>query len=111
MSVSNPTLITFVIYIAAMVLIGLMAYRSTNNLSDYILGGRSLGSVVTAFGFVTVFTNHGHVARCRVVVVGIQPAAARDGEGVSPAVTGAVAELEDCFAGLLGGGAPGGAPA
>jgi sodium/proline symporter len=48
MSVSNPTLITFVIYIAAMVLIGLMAYRSTNNLSDYILGGRSLGSVVTA---------------------------------------------------------------
>ena len=32
MSVSNPTLITFVIYIAAMVLIGLMAYRSTNNL-------------------------------------------------------------------------------
>ncbi|MDY7563029.1 sodium/proline symporter PutP [Pseudomonas sp. 10B1] len=48
MTVSNPTLITFVIYIAAMVLIGLMAYRSTNNLSDYILGGRSLGSVVTA---------------------------------------------------------------
>jgi Na+/proline symporter len=28
MSVSNPTLITFVIYIAAMVLIGFMAYRS-----------------------------------------------------------------------------------
>jgi sodium/proline symporter len=48
MSVSNPTLITFVIYIAAMVLIGFVAYRSTNNLSDYILGGRSLGSVVTA---------------------------------------------------------------
>ena len=48
MSVINPTLITFVIYIAAMVLIGFMAYRSTNNLSDYILGGRSLGSVVTA---------------------------------------------------------------
>ena len=48
MIVSNPTLITFVIYISAMVLIGFMAYRSTNNLSDYILGGRSLGSVVTA---------------------------------------------------------------
>jgi hypothetical protein len=29
MSVSNPTLITFVIYIAAMVLIGLMAYPPT----------------------------------------------------------------------------------
>ncbi|WP_277963737.1 sodium/proline symporter PutP [Pseudomonas sp. RIT-To-2] len=48
MGVSNPTLITFVIYIAAMVLIGLVAYRATHNLSDYILGGRSLGSVVTA---------------------------------------------------------------
>ncbi|MDR3013784.1 MAG: sodium/proline symporter PutP [Delftia acidovorans] len=48
MSVNTPTLITFVIYIAAMVLIGLAAYRSTNNFSDYILGGRSLGSFVTA---------------------------------------------------------------
>ncbi|MCU9950546.1 sodium/proline symporter PutP [Pseudomonas sp. PDM13] len=48
MSMSNPMLITFVIYIAAMVLIGFAAYRSTNNLSDYILGGRSLGSFVTA---------------------------------------------------------------
>ncbi|MEX5624044.1 hypothetical protein ABFV62_28360, partial [Pseudomonas syringae] len=44
----NPITITFVIYIAAMVLIGFAAYRATNNLSDYILGGRSLGSVVTA---------------------------------------------------------------
>lgn len=48
MNMTNPTLITFVVYIAAMVLIGLVAYRSTNNLSDYILGGRSLGSFVTA---------------------------------------------------------------
>ncbi|WP_290872961.1 sodium/proline symporter PutP [Aquabacterium sp.] len=48
MSFTNPTLITFVIYIAAMVLIGFAAYRSTENLSDYILGGRSLGSFVTA---------------------------------------------------------------
>ena len=44
----SPITITFVIYIAVMVLIGFMAYRSTKNLSDYILGGRSLGSVVTA---------------------------------------------------------------
>lgn len=48
MSAANPTLITFLIYIAAMVLIGFIAWRSTRNLSDYILGGRSLGSVVTA---------------------------------------------------------------
>ena len=44
----NPITVTFVIYIAVMVLIGFAAYRSTKNLSDYILGGRSLGSVVTA---------------------------------------------------------------
>lgn len=41
-------LVTFVVYIAAMVLIGLIAYMRTKNLSDYILGGRSLGSFVTA---------------------------------------------------------------
>lgn len=44
----NPTLVTFIFYIVAMVAIGLYAYRATNNFSDYILGGRSLGSVVTA---------------------------------------------------------------
>ncbi|WPO99587.1 sodium/proline symporter PutP [Pseudomonas sp. HR96] len=48
MSASLPTLVTFVIYLVLMVMIGLYAYRSTNNLSDYILGGRRLGSVVTA---------------------------------------------------------------
>lgn len=31
-----------------MILIGFIAYRVTNNLSDYILGGRRLGSFVTA---------------------------------------------------------------
>lgn len=48
MTASTPMLITFVVYIAAMVLIGLVAYLRTKNLSDYILGGRSLGSFVTA---------------------------------------------------------------
>lgn len=48
MSVNTPTLITFLIYIFGMILIGLLAYRATNNFSDYILGGRRLGSVVTA---------------------------------------------------------------
>ena len=46
MNMSNPTLITFVIYIAAMILIGFIAYRATRNFDDYILGGRSLGSPV-----------------------------------------------------------------
>src|SRR5574344_1914940 len=48
MQLSNPTTITFVIYIFAMVGIGFAAWRYTRNLSDYILGGRSLGSFVTA---------------------------------------------------------------
>lgn len=48
MTLGNPTLITFVVYIIAMVLIGLFAWHRTQNLSDYILGGRSLGSLVTA---------------------------------------------------------------
>jgi sodium/proline symporter len=48
MTASTPMLVTFVVYIAAMVLIGLVAYLRTKNLSDYILGGRSLGSFVTA---------------------------------------------------------------
>jgi len=48
MTASTPMLVTFVVYIMAMVLIGFIAYRATKNFSDYILGGRSLGSVVTA---------------------------------------------------------------
>ncbi len=44
----EPTTIMFLIYIVGMILIGFIAYRVTNNLSDYILGGRSLGSFVTA---------------------------------------------------------------
>ena len=48
MSHLNPTLVTFIFYILAMLAIGLYAYKSTHNFDEYILGGRSLGSVVTA---------------------------------------------------------------
>ena len=48
MSYFDPTLIMFMVYIVAMVLIGLFAYRATSDFSDYILGGRSLGGFVTA---------------------------------------------------------------
>ncbi|KAA8734989.1 sodium/proline symporter PutP [Acinetobacter qingfengensis] len=48
MELFNPTVITFILYIIGMVGIGLYAYRATRNFSDYILGGRSLGSFVTA---------------------------------------------------------------
>lgn len=39
---------TFTVYICLMMLIGYLAYRQTKDLSDYILGGRRLGSWVTA---------------------------------------------------------------
>lgn len=43
MSIHLSTLITFTAYLGAMLWIGVWAYRKTNDLSDYILGGRSLG--------------------------------------------------------------------
>lgn len=48
MTISTPMLIMFTVYISIMLLIGYLAYRSTKSFDDYILGGRRLGSVVTA---------------------------------------------------------------
>ncbi|AKC32029.1 sodium/proline symporter PutP [Candidatus Pantoea carbekii] len=48
MNVNTPMLITFIIYILGMILIGFIAYYSTSGFEDYMLGGRSLGTVVTA---------------------------------------------------------------
>ncbi|VVE07383.1 sodium/proline symporter [Pandoraea horticolens] len=48
MSLWNPTAVSFTVYLLLMLVIGWLGYRSTNNLSDYILGGRRLGSFVTA---------------------------------------------------------------
>ena len=48
MSPSSPLYITFGLYILAMIGIGFAAWRRTRSLDDYILGGRSLGSFVTA---------------------------------------------------------------
>ena len=48
MTASTPLLVTFSVYLLAMVAIGFVAWRSTKNFDDYILGGRSLGSYVTA---------------------------------------------------------------
>jgi sodium/proline symporter len=47
---SNETLqmISIGIYLAAMLFIGWYSYRKTSNLTDYMLGGRSLGPAVTA---------------------------------------------------------------
>ena len=40
--------LTFIVYICGMLAIGWVAYQRTGNLADYILGGRKLGSWVTA---------------------------------------------------------------
>jgi sodium/proline symporter len=48
MSASTPLLVTFAAYLLLMVGIGLWAWRRTRSFDDYILGGRSLGSYVTA---------------------------------------------------------------
>lgn len=44
----DPSSLTFIFYILAMVFIGFLGWRNTSDLSDYILGGRRLGAVVTA---------------------------------------------------------------
>ncbi|WP_408009170.1 sodium/proline symporter PutP [Pseudalkalibacillus sp. A8] len=48
MGIDTPTLITFIIYLVVMLAIGVVSYRLTSNLSDYVLGGRSLTPGVAA---------------------------------------------------------------
>lgn len=48
MSIETPTLVTFIVYLVGMLAIGLVAYKMTSNLSDYVLGGRRLGGSVAA---------------------------------------------------------------
>lgn len=44
----DPTIITFIIYLVVILGIGIVAYLRTKDFSDYILGGRSFGPLVTA---------------------------------------------------------------
>ncbi|UVD80422.1 hypothetical protein NWE55_03905 [Myroides albus] len=44
----DPTIITFTIYLVLVLGIGVIAYLRTKDFSDYILGGRSFGPLVTA---------------------------------------------------------------
>ncbi|PXZ08492.1 sodium/proline symporter PutP [Gilliamella apicola] len=48
MKMSLPMIVTFAVYILGMIAIGFFAFRATRNFGDYILGGRRIGSVVTA---------------------------------------------------------------
>jgi sodium/proline symporter len=48
MTIELPVLITFFGYLILMMAIGLWAYKATDSVDDYILGGRSMGPAVTA---------------------------------------------------------------
>lgn len=48
MNVNLPLVVTFAAYLLLIFTLGFNAYQRTHNLGDYILGGRKLGSVVTA---------------------------------------------------------------
>ncbi|WWO96294.1 MAG: sodium/proline symporter PutP [Candidatus Dasytiphilus stammeri] len=48
MIISRSMLLTFLSYIMIITAIGFIAWKSTKNFEDYILGGRKLGSLVTA---------------------------------------------------------------
>ncbi|MDP6537368.1 MAG: sodium/proline symporter PutP [Gammaproteobacteria bacterium] len=48
MNFNLPLLVTFFAYLLGVLYLGIKAYRRTHDLGDYILGGRKLGSVVTA---------------------------------------------------------------
>jgi sodium/proline symporter len=45
---STATLITFLIYLITVIILGILAYRQTYTLTDYVLGGRKMSSGVTA---------------------------------------------------------------
>ena len=48
MDISVPTIVTFIVYLVVMLGIGFLFYKLTNNLSDYVLGGRKLNGPVAA---------------------------------------------------------------
>lgn len=45
-----PTIVTFIIYFAGIIVVGIIASRVTKNLSDFVLGGRSLNGAIAAMG-------------------------------------------------------------
>lgn len=46
---STPTLVTFIAYLVALLGTGFFFYRKSASIEDYLLGGRGMGSWVTAF--------------------------------------------------------------
>ena len=48
MAENLPLLVTFTVYLVIIMAVGVKAWQHTDNLADYILGGRKLGPVITA---------------------------------------------------------------
>ena len=71
MDINLPTLIAVIIYLVAILIIGIFASRMTKNLTDFVLGGRRLGpgsrGIKCRFiGYewmVNAWTTGGHVSR------------------------------------------------
>ncbi len=51
---SIPEITTFCIYLFGMLTVGIIFYRITGNISDYVLGGRRLGGSVAALSAVAL---------------------------------------------------------
>ena len=45
----NPTLVGFIIYLAVVLVVGLLTFRLNKTLADFVLAGRKLGPWVVAF--------------------------------------------------------------
>src|SRR5699024_7922312 len=56
---SYETFITFIVYLIGMLVIGIVMYRRTNDLSDYVLGGRRLCPGVAALRAVAALSAGG----------------------------------------------------
>jgi len=50
---TSITIIMLVIYIGIMMIIGIYTSRKTKSVSDFVLGGRNVGSWLTAFAYGT----------------------------------------------------------
>ena len=45
---TTPLILTFALYLVAILAVGIIAYKATHSLKDYVLGGRKMGPAVTA---------------------------------------------------------------
>ncbi len=52
---TSITIIMLVIYIGIMMIIGIYTSRKTKSVSDFVLGGRNVGSWLTAFAYGTSY--------------------------------------------------------